>query len=210
MWYIFVSTTSRSSFRRTRQGSLQGWPCNSCFPAVVWARLSSVWPIRTCCLIVVTNYFSKPKFCCWLVPVLPENQNWQGRKKEEMQKATSYLAPEASLPHLSLLSKSSPGVPEDSPCIPPRGTREKADLFRHTLQSIFPSIPFHSAAVIQVCSAQLFSLKYPTLQTGKKISLRSNDPGKKQSFPCEQNEGCTSKSAPTFNMQLPLFYLLKM
>lgn len=75
-----------------------------------------------------------------------------------------------SLPPLSALSKSSQGEHEDSPCIPPRGTREKADLFSHTAQSIFPSIPFHSAA-IQVCSAQLFSLKYPTLQRERKKIL---------------------------------------
>lgn len=99
-WGAFMSTTSRSSFRRTPQDPLRGWPCNSSFAAVVWARLSSVWPIRTCCLNVVTNYFSKPKFC-WLVPVLPPNQKQQGRKKEEMQKAAFCLTGEDRLPHRS-------------------------------------------------------------------------------------------------------------
>lgn len=44
----------------------------------------------------------------------------------------------------------------------------------------------------------------------KKNSLRSSDPSEKQSFPCEQNEVCVSKSALTSNMQLPLFYRCKM
>lgn len=59
---------------------------------------------------------------------------------------------------------------------------------------------------MQVCSAQLFSLKYQTLQGGGK---NSSDPSEKQSCPCEQNERFVSKSVPTLNVQLPLFYLVK-
>lgn len=180
---------------------------------MVWARLSSVWPISTCCLT-------------WS-PTTSPNQNTvdsiqsspqiktirAGKRRDAKSRLTSHLlgplaSSQPSLPPLPAPSKSSQAHMRTDPATPPWGTRERADLFSHTVQSIFPSIPFRFA-VIQVCSVQLFSLKYQTLQREKK-SLRSSDPSEKQSFPCEQNEGFVSKSAPAFHMQLPLFYLFKM
>lgn len=58
-----------------------------------------------------------------------------------------------------------------------RETREKADLYSHTVRSIFPSIPFHSAAT-QVCSGPaVFPQVSNITERGKKFSLHSSGPG---------------------------------
>lgn len=146
-------------------------------------------------------------------PQTPKIKNSRAGKGKSCKKPPSIslvessAASQPSLPPLPALSKSPEGEHEDSPYIPPRRTREKADLFRHTVQSIFPRIPFRFAA-IQVCSAQLFSLKYPTLQREKKILSAAVTQAKNNPF-LVNKMSFASKSAPAFAMQLPLFYLFK-
>lgn len=75
------------------------------------------------------------------------------------------------LPPLAAPSKSSQGEPGERACIPPRGTREKADLFSHTVQSIFPSIPFQFCSDSRMLSPAVFPQVSNITETGgKKIS----------------------------------------
>lgn len=72
------------------------------------------------------------------------------------------------LPPLLAPSKSSQGEPGERACIPPRGTREKADLFSHTVQSIFPSIPFQFCSDSRMLSPAVFPQVSNITERGKK------------------------------------------
>lgn len=166
-----------SSWRTPTGLSPPGWPCHSSPTAVVWARLSSVWPIRTAQRGHQLLLQTKILLTCSSPPTKSKTAGQEKGREAKSRLLCHSLGgpatPRPCLPPLPAPCESSQGEHEDRPRIPPRGTREKADLFSHTVQCIFPSIPFHFAA-IQVCSTQLFSLKYQTLQRGekKKISLQ--------------------------------------
>lgn len=60
------------------------WPCNSSYTAVVWARLSSVWPIGTCCRTWSSTTSPNQNFVDFFQhPTPTPNQNQEAEKGKQ-------------------------------------------------------------------------------------------------------------------------------
>lgn len=163
----------------------QGSSYHTSYAPVVWVSHWSVWHLRTCCLNLVINSFSKPKLCHWRLlfffpSVFPENQKQQhkkgtGRKRKEetssalLRNCHSYkiLLSSSLLPTL-LLKALEAGIKMDTAFLQ-HWPRENSDLFRYTVQSIFPSIPFRFASD-PVCSVPAVFPQVSNITETKKIS----------------------------------------
>ena len=169
---------------------------------MLWASLSSAWPIRACCLTWSSTTSPNPDSVD-LFQSSPKIKNSRAGKRKKCKKPSS-------VPFLGTVSHPSFRLSQLLPRVP-KESLGKEPAFLHEGQgkkltfSALQSSPYSPAS-----QPSCFPSSIKHYRDGGKKSLCSNDPSEKQSFPCEQNEAFVSKSAPTFNRQLPLFYLFKM
>lgn len=182
----------------------QGSSYHTSYAPVVWVGHWSVWHLRARCLNLVINSFSKPKLCHWRLlfffpSVFPENQKQQhkkgtGRKRKEetssalLRNCHSYktLLSSSLLPTL-LLKALEAGIKMDTAFLQ-HWPRENSDLFRYTVQSIFPSIPF--CIWSSMLSSSCFPSSIKHYRDKKKSSLLQQQWHNKlkQSIPCEPED----------------------
>lgn len=217
-----VITTSTSSQYVSGTALSQGSSYHTSNAPVVWVSHGSVWHLRTCCLNLDINSSSKLKLCHWWLlffspTVFPENQKQQhkkgmGRKRKETSSALltnchSYkIFLSSSLLPTLLLKALGAGIKMDTAFLQ-HWPRENSDLFRYTVQSIFPSIPFRFASD-PVCSVPAVFPQVSNITETKKNSLLSSSSDTTSwNNPFLVNEKTTStfQPDPTFNVLLPLF-----
>lgn len=204
----------------------QGSSYHTSYAPVVWVSHCSVWHLRTCSLNLVINSFSKPKLCHWrLLLFFPQSsqkiktsstrkgREGKGRRRPHLPHSSccSYekLLSSSLLPAL-LLKALEAEIGMDTAFLQ-HWPRENSDLFRYTVQSIFPSIPFRFASD-PVCSVPaVFPQASNITETKKKkqpnFSLSSSSDTTSWNNPLLVNEKSASIFEPdsALDVLLPLF-----
>lgn len=157
-------------FERALQGCSPRQPCDSSYSAVLWTSLSSAWPIRACCLTWSSTTSPNPDSVD-LFQSSPKIKNSRAGKRKRCKKPCS-VPFVGTVSHPSFrLSQLLPRVPKESLGKEPAFLHERQGkklTFLAIQSSPYSPASHFSSAVIQECSAQLFSLKYQTLQRGEK------------------------------------------
>lgn len=157
-------------FERALQGRSPRQPCDSSYSAVLWTSLSSAWPIRACCLTWSSTTSPNPDSVD-LFQSSPKIKNSRAGKRKRCKKPCS-VPFVGTVSHPSFrLSQLLPRVPKESLGKEPAFLHERQGkklTFLAIQSSPYSPASHFSSAVIQECSAQLFSLKYQTLQRGEK------------------------------------------